>query len=62
MAPMSPEAAALHAVIEDNHEEAQRIVDGFLPGEKAEFAKQLDQLRNMLTDRFGNIRVTITEL
>lgn len=59
---MSPEAAALHAEIDGHEDQAQRIVDGFLPGEKAELIAALDRLRARMTDDFGNIRVTITEL
>ncbi|MEV7683212.1 hypothetical protein AB0O64_32425 [Streptomyces sp. NPDC088341] len=48
------ETAALHAVLNDNDQEAQRLVSGMLPCERAVFANQLDRLRRMMTDRFGN--------
>lgn len=48
------ETAALYAVLNEDYEEARRIVTSFLPGECGQFAKQLDTLRSMLTDQFGN--------
>jgi hypothetical protein len=48
------ETAALWAVMNDNDAEARRIVRELYPNERAEFAAQLDRLRAMLTDRFGN--------
>ncbi|MGW0538530.1 hypothetical protein [Streptomyces sp. NPDC003032] len=51
-----PETAALYAVLNKDTEEAERIVSGMLPNERAEFGRQLDQLRSMLADRFGNDR------
>lgn len=48
------ETAALYAVLQGNETEARRIVADMLPGERAVFAGQLDTLRGMLTDRFGN--------
>ncbi|MFE4369641.1 hypothetical protein ACFRMN_15665 [Streptomyces sp. NPDC056835] len=48
------ETAALYAIVNEDTEEAERIVSGMLQNERAEFARQLDQLRGMLTDRFGN--------
>lgn len=50
------ETAALYAILNEDTEEAERIVSEMLPNERAEFAGQLDQLRRMLTDRFGNDR------
>lgn len=50
------ETAALYAVLNEDMEEAERIVGAMLPGERATLAGQLDQLRNLLTDRFGNDR------
>jgi len=50
------ETAALFAILNDDTEEAERIVSDMLPGERAKFAGQLDRLRNLLTDRFGNDR------
>ena len=50
------ETAALYAILNEDTEEAERIVSEMLPNERAEFAGQLDQLRGMLTDRFGNDR------
>lgn len=48
------ETAALWAVTNENDAEARRIVEDLYPNERAEFAEQLDRLRSMLTDRFGN--------
>ncbi|MHA4819449.1 hypothetical protein ACXZ65_34430 [Streptomyces aculeolatus] len=48
------ETAALWAVMNGDDTEARRIVADMPPGERAEFAAQLDRLRSMLTDRFGN--------
>ena len=48
------ETAALWAVLEGDDAEARRIVADMFPNERAEFAGQLDRLRSMLTDRFGN--------
>lgn len=50
------ETAALHAVLTEDEQEAQRLVAYMEPGERAVFARQLDTLRGMLTDRFGNDR------
>ncbi|MFG2276760.1 hypothetical protein ACGFNY_44255 [Streptomyces chartreusis] len=50
------ETAALYAVLNEDMEEAERIVSDMLPNERAEFAQQLDTLRRLLTDRFGNDR------
>ncbi|MDW6058119.1 hypothetical protein SAZ11_08450 [Streptomyces sp. FXJ1.4098] len=51
-----PETAALYAILNEDTEEAERIVSGMLPNERAGFGWQLDQLQSMLTDRFGNDR------
>ena len=48
------ETAALWAVMNENDAEARRIVADMFPNERAEFAEQLDRLRSMLTDQFGN--------
>ena len=48
------ETAALYAVMDDDDQEARRIVQDMYPNERAEFAAQLDRLRAMLTDRYGN--------
>jgi len=48
------ETAALYAVLCEDDTEARRIVGEMFPNERAEFASQLDRLRAMLTDRFGN--------
>ncbi|WP_046500002.1 hypothetical protein [Streptomyces odonnellii] len=48
------ETAALYAVLSDDDQEAQRLVSSMLPCERAVFAGQLDKLRRMMTDRFGN--------
>lgn len=48
------ETSVLYAVLEGDDAEARRIVADMLPNERAEFAGQLDHLRSMLTDRFGN--------
>lgn len=48
------EIAALWAVMNENDAEARRIVADLYPNERAELAEQLDRLRSMLTDRFGN--------
>jgi hypothetical protein len=48
------ETAALYAVMNDDDQEARRIVQDMYPNERAEFAAQLDRLRAMLTDRVGN--------
>jgi signal transduction histidine kinase len=48
------ETAALWAVMNENDTEARRIVADLYPNERAELAEQLDRLRAMLTDRFGN--------
>lgn len=50
------ETAALYAVLNEDMEEAERIVSEMLPSERAQLAKQLDTLRSLLTDRFGNDR------
>ncbi len=48
------ETSALYQILIGENDEARRIVSEMLPGERAEFANQLDFLRGMLTDRFGN--------
>ncbi|WP_328336835.1 hypothetical protein [Streptomyces violaceus] len=48
------ETGALWAVMNKNDVEARRIIADLFPNERAEFAAQLDRLRAMLTDRFGN--------
>lgn len=48
------ETAALYAVLNQDTDEAERIVMAMLPNERAHFARQLDELRSLLTDRFGN--------
>lgn len=48
------ETAALYAVLNQDETEALRLVGNMFPAERAFFAKQLDQLRSMLTDEFGN--------
>ncbi|MFI7499503.1 hypothetical protein ACIBVL_13500 [Streptomyces sp. NPDC049687] len=48
------ETAALYAVLCEDDTEARRIVLDMFPAERAKFAEQLDTLRAMLTDRFGN--------
>ncbi|MEV4975492.1 hypothetical protein [Streptomyces scopuliridis] len=48
------ETAALYAVLNEDLSEARRIVGDMHPGERATLARQLDQLRSLLTDRFGN--------
>lgn len=50
------ETAALYAILTEDTEEAERIVSGMLPNERAEFADQLDKLRSMVIDRFRNDR------
>ncbi len=50
------ETAALYAMLNEDTEEAERIVSDMLPNERREFADQLDKLRSMLIDRFGNDR------
>lgn len=50
------ETAALYAILNNDTDEAMRIVSEMLPNERAEFASQLDRLRTLLTDRFGNDR------
>jgi hypothetical protein len=45
------ETAALHAVLNEDMEEARRIVGEMLPGERATFAEQLDRLRELLGAR-----------
>lgn len=50
------ETAALYAVLNEDIADAERIVADMLPNERAEFAAQLDRLRSLLTDRFGNDR------
>lgn len=50
------ETAALYAILNEDTEEAERIVSEMLPNERTMFAGQLDKLRSMLTDRFGNDR------
>jgi hypothetical protein len=48
------ETGALWAVLNGNDAKARQIVQDMYPNERAEFAEQLDRLRSMLTDRFGN--------
>jgi hypothetical protein len=48
------ETAALWHVMNEHHAEARRIVTEMSPGERATYASQLDRLRSMLTDDFGN--------
>ena len=48
------ETAALFAVLEGDDAKARSIVADMFPNERAEYAEQLDRLRAMLTDRFGN--------
>jgi hypothetical protein len=48
------ETSALYRVMTGDNDEARRIVREMSPAERAEFANQLDYLRGMLTDRFGN--------
>lgn len=45
------ETAALYAVMNEDLPDARRIVDGMLPGERAQLAQQLDQLRELLGPR-----------
>jgi hypothetical protein len=48
------ETAALYAVLNEDYPDARRIVTDMTAAERAEFAGQLDRLRSMLTDEFGN--------
>ncbi|MGW0920662.1 hypothetical protein ACWD3J_16800 [Streptomyces sp. NPDC002755] len=48
------ETAALLAVMNRDDARARSIVADMFPNERAEFAEQLDRLRAMLGDRFGN--------
>jgi hypothetical protein len=48
------ETSALYQVLIGENAEARRIVGEMSPAERVEFAGQLDLLRGMLTDRFGN--------
>lgn len=48
------ETGALWAVMNGDDAKARQIVHDLYPNERAEFAEQLDRLRAMLTDRFGN--------
>ena len=48
------EIAALHAVLVEDFDGARRIAGEMFPSERAILADQLDTLRAMLTDRFGN--------
>lgn len=48
------ETGALWAVLNGDDAKARKIVADMFPNERAEFAAQLDRLRSMLTDRFGN--------
>ncbi|WP_314223616.1 hypothetical protein [Streptomyces zaehneri] len=43
-----PETAAVHAVLDGDRNDAQRIVAAMLPDERAAFASQLDELRKLL--------------
>lgn len=45
--------ALLYAVMEEDMEEARRIVADMPPVERAEAANQLDTARSLLADRFG---------
>jgi hypothetical protein len=45
------ETAALYAVINEDLPRARSIVDDMLPGERAQLAQQLDQLRELLGPR-----------
>jgi hypothetical protein len=47
------ETAALWAVLNEDFSEARRIVDDMLPGERGEFAAQLNRLLGMLGDYCG---------
>lgn len=48
------ETAALYAVMTEDEVYARSIVASMLPSERAMLAGQLDTLRSMLTDEFGN--------
>lgn len=48
------ETGALWAVMNGDDAKARSIVEDLYPNERAEFAEQLDRLRSMLSDRFGN--------
>lgn len=48
------ETGALWAVMNGDDAKARSIVADLYPNERAELAEQLDRLRAMLTDRFGN--------
>ncbi|MFD8899888.1 hypothetical protein [Streptomyces ardesiacus] len=48
------ETGALWAVMNEDDAKARQIVQDMYPNERAEFAAQLDRLRALLTDRFGN--------
>lgn len=48
------ETAALYYLLEGRKDDVRRVVGDMFPGERADFAAQLDELRSMLTDRFGN--------
>ena len=48
------ETGALWAVLNGDDVKAREIVADMFPNERAEFAEELDRLRSMLTDRFGN--------
>ncbi|MBC9730970.1 hypothetical protein [Streptomyces sp. TRM68367] len=45
------ETAALYAVMNEDLPDARRIVGDMLPGERAQLAQQLDQLRELLGPR-----------
>jgi hypothetical protein len=48
------ETAALYHVLNEDRDAAIDVVLAMTPTERAMFAHQLDELRSMLTDRFGN--------
>lgn len=55
------ETATLYAVLTNDDQEAERILTDMLPAERAEFARQLDRLCRLMTDRFGNDRPILTQ-
>lgn len=48
------ETAALYAVMCEDRDRAIELVLSMHPSERAHLAHQLDELRTLLTDRFGN--------
>jgi signal transduction histidine kinase len=48
------ETAALYAVLNEDLDDARRIVSEMHPGERKTLANQLDVLRSLLTDSYGN--------